>query len=157
MARCHAACNAIAAIAFREHTARKAGPRFGYRTGDDGRYVVEEAKAPLVRWIFERYALGWGFHRTVTDLRARDLTEFGPRACRMKWSPQGVAVILRNRTYLGEFHWRPQDDVRDAVVLTGNHPLLVDADTFEPVQRLKGTHRTIRSRWVDDYLLKGLG
>ena len=129
----------------------------GYRIGDTGVYEVVEEDAAIVRWIFEEYAeRKRGMNAIAVWLRDHGLAQFGGRAGAFKWSSQGVKVILKNRTYLGEFHWRTQKG-EEVFTIPHAHPAIITEAQFDLVQqRLAQHNRTPRRRW-GEYLLHGFG
>lgn len=130
---------------------------FGYTTDAEGHYVVEPQEADLLRWIFDRYAEGWSRSSLAAALAARDLSAYGPRAVKLGWSEQALRVMLRNRTYLGEYRWTPGPGTA-AVVLTHNHPPIISPEQFDRVAARLADSHLHRSRWNPaGYLLKGFG
>jgi site-specific DNA recombinase len=129
-------------------------PPLGYRIGDDGRLAIVEEDAAVVRWIFAAYASGrMGLNTVARHLRQ---TALSGRAQGYRWSAQAVRGILANRTYLGEFRWRPRDGKHEPIVVPDAHPPIVDVATFAAVQARLGRKRPPRTRW-GDYALRGLG
>ncbi|MEX5718192.1 recombinase family protein [Geodermatophilus maliterrae] len=120
----------------------------GYRNvreevaGREARTVVlDDDRAPLVRWAFQAYASGdYTLSRLADELRARGLTHRASanRAARPVTFNK-LHQILRNRYYLGLVTWR-------GVEYEGKHPALVDAATFETVQRVLSAHRVSGER-----------
>ena len=105
--------------------------------GRESRTVaVDPERAPLMRWAFESYATGdWSLKSLAVELEARGLTQ---RASAQRVARPVAAnklhEMLRNRYYLGYVTWR-------GVEHDGNHPPLIDAETFEQVQRVLAAHR----------------
>lgn len=129
----------------------------GYRIGETGKYEVVESDVQIVRWIFDQYAWGdKGINALARWLMDNGLQRFGPRTLDFKWSAQGIKVILKNRSYLGEFRWRVGDGQSPPIVISDNHPAIIDPETFDRAQGILGRFKTPRSPW-GDYLLKGLG
>jgi len=115
----------------------------GYRNtreevaGREARTVILDAeRAPLIRWAFEAYATGdYSLNRLADELRERGLTH-RPTANRAErpLTANKLHAVLRNRYYLGLVTWR-------GVEHEGKHQPLVDAETFEAVQRILEAHR----------------
>jgi site-specific DNA recombinase len=123
---------------------------YGYRlVKGEGRLVVDEAEAPLVGVIFDRYVN----RRLGSHALANWLNESGHRTrAGRSWSYKAVLNLLRNRTYLGEVHfrgpWHPS-----------SQPPLVSEDLFEAAQALlleRGEDVSKRASNSSDYLLTGL-
>ena len=72
---------------------------YGYRTGDDGRYEVDEDEAPFVREAFERVAAGEGRKSVVAWLNAS-----GSRNTRGNpWTTNSLRGVLTNEKYRGVY------------------------------------------------------
>jgi site-specific DNA recombinase len=109
----------------------------------------DPAAAPIVREIFERYALDRaGSAAIANDLNARDLrTRYG-----RDWSRTAVLDVLRNRAYLGEVPFR-------GIWYEGHHEPLVTQATFDVAQAIlerRSAEPRLRRTDGSDYLLSGL-
>ncbi len=102
---------------------------------------VDPERAELVSWAFVAYASGnWSLRSLADELEARGLTNRpGPRTPARPVPANKLHQILRNRYYLGYVTWR-------GVEYDGKHPPLVDAETFELVQRVLNDHRVAGER-----------
>lgn len=127
---------------------------FGY-LAKEKRLVPHELESLVVRDAFELFLR----HRR-TALVARLLNEQQklPRGARLKagrllaWTTTGIANILKNPLYAGII-------VHDGERYRGEHPALIDEDTFERAQRiLAGKEKTPLTfhGTNHDYILKGL-
>lgn len=121
---------------------------FGYRI-ENGELLVNEVEAALVPRMFELYARRRLGARAVANwLNAR-----GHRSRNRKpWSHMTVLTVIRNRTYLGEVHFRDRWH-------KGTHPALVEPELFEAAAAIlaeRGEDRSKRARNSSDYLLSGL-
>lgn len=104
----------------------------GYRNGGqtpfgyclvDHRLQPDPAKAPVVLEIFKRYAEG----ETIREL-AEDLNRRGIRTRRGNFfTYSSFNRVLRNRTYIGEFHYRD-------IVIQNIVPAIIPKEIFEQVQ-----------------------
>lgn len=94
------------------------GISYGYRSelaGVDGagdpigyRLLVDDAKAGVVRWIFEQYAQGWSCQRIAADLNARTVP--APRSgtwvvSALYGSRDKGSGVLNNEIYIGRYIW----------------------------------------------------
>lgn len=123
---------------------------FGYRAAKgEGRLVIDEAEAALVPIIFDRYVHG----RLGSHALARFLNESGYRTrAGKRWSYKAILTVLRNRTYLGEVHFR------DAWHRS-THPPLISTELFDTAQALlveRGKNVAKRASNSSDYLLTWL-
>src|SRR5207302_7782915 len=95
---------------------------FGYRNNRITRTIEPDPiKAPIVRRIFELYASG---QHSLSTLRESIVSEFGIRIARSY-----LETMLKNRFYIGYFQWGNTE-------YKGNHELIIDASTFESVQKV---------------------
>jgi DNA invertase Pin-like site-specific DNA recombinase len=92
----------------------------GYRQRDDGTLEVDAKPAAVIRDAFDARANG------ATVMGTRDLL----RAGGIERSFHGTQAILTSRIYLGELRF-------GELVNTASHPAIVDADTWEKVQRMR--------------------
>src|SRR5207253_1212274 len=125
-------------------------PQYGYAWRDEthGAYVVDEAKAAVVRRIFAAYAAGTTLRRLAAELNAEGVPTPSGRGA---WGPSSLRRnILARRDYTGEATgWRavytrapggkPRRHERPAAeqiaLPAGTVPALIDVATFEEAQR----------------------
>jgi site-specific DNA recombinase len=102
---------------------------------------LDDERAPLVRWAFRAYATGeWSLSSLAAELERNGLSfRAGPKTASRPVPANKLHEILRNRYYLGYVTWR-------GVEHEGKHRPLVDAETFEQVQRTLADHRTAGER-----------
>jgi DNA invertase Pin-like site-specific DNA recombinase len=105
------------------------------RIRGQGRRLAKDDQADEVHQAFVDRAAGVA---TITDL-----------ASRLNMTPSGVRALLANRVYLGEI-WDTDHVCRDA------HEAIIDADTFDAVQKLRGRTRPPRSADKTPALLAGV-
>jgi hypothetical protein len=114
---------------------------FGYRNNSLNRSIdVDSAKAPVLRRLFELYASG---NYSLSELRRTVIAETGVRLSRAY-----LETILKNRFYIGYFAW-------GGVEYKGKHHPLIDAATFERVQRVFASHNKPKYR-KHDFAFAGL-
>jgi site-specific DNA recombinase len=100
------------------------------------RVILDEERAPIVRWCLEQYATGeWTVNELVVAARARGLTTRPTRAKRAEpINPTTMHNLLRNPYYMGVvayngFHYE------------GKHPPLASPETWLRVQDVLAAHR----------------
>ena len=124
------------------------GPPYGYDL-KDGALVVNKREAPLVRVMFQRYAL----QREGARALAMWLNEQGHRTKQGRpWSHTSVLTVLRNRAYVGEVFFR-------GTHYPGQHQPIIDAKLFDTAAALladRAGDKTKRAAQSPDYLLGGL-
>lgn len=121
-------------------------PPYGYRTGEDGRFVLDEKAAPVVREIFDRASSGETLAAIADDLNARHIkTRLGG-----EWGRGSFRTILSNERYLGVYIW---GDVR----VPDGMPRIVDDVTFARVQEITRSRGMVagRRRGGGEYILTG--
>lgn len=139
-------------------------PAFGYDV--QGKTYVPNAQADTVRRIFADFLGGKGI-TTIT----RELTEAGVRTRRGSLpTNRWVRYMLRNPVYIGKIRWSRDGKIDyvhggevgndSAVLIDGGFEPIIDADTFEAVQkklerRAAALPYTRHDQEVD-WMLKGL-
>ena len=91
----------------------------------DGKLVVNEKEAEVVRRIFDMYLEGFSMKKIADVLNSENI----PTKQDRKWASQTVAVILKNPLYCGFLRW-------EKYLNRGDHEPLIDIDTFNEVQRI---------------------
>ena len=119
-------------------------PVFGYSFGKDGRYVINEDEAAIVREVFAR-RLGGESPNSI----ARDLADRGVTTSRGK--PAGhtfVNNMLHNEKYIGVYSF-------GGVKVEGGMPEIINHNDFEAVKHVKAKRRA-DEKW-NDYAFSGRG
>lgn len=98
----------------------------GLKTGPDGRYIIDQAEAVIVRRIFGEYAEG----ERAKDIYER-LNSEGYRTSRGgKFNKNSLRRILSNKKYIGVYEYE------DIYVENGIPAIITDRDLFERVQKM---------------------
>ncbi len=107
---------------------------YGYRI-DNGKIVVIPSEAEIVKQIFCDYASGKILKEIAADLTERGVEFFEGKS---NWNKNTVVRIIQNGKYIGE----------------NDYPVIVDADVFERVNRLKCNkgHKKEKNPEVIEYL-----
>ncbi len=106
---------------------------FGYRRGEDGKFAIDEAEAPIVQEIYRRIRDG----AKLVDL-IRDINNRGIKTKKNKlWTHSSFNRMLQNERYTGIYIYR---DVR----IPGGMPMIIDPDLFEEVQMIMHTKKNPR-------------
>ncbi|MBC9785363.1 recombinase family protein [Heliobacterium chlorum] len=146
-------------------------PPYGYRYGEDGRYLPDPIEAPVYRKIIENFLNDrYGRLKIAKELNRENIP--GPRGG--KWCPSSVKFILENPVYLGIMIYNTTTLVRTAsgerkrvirpqqewVIVHEAHPPLITKKKFDRVQDLIRRRREKdnrdRSCFERKYLLSGL-
>jgi DNA invertase Pin-like site-specific DNA recombinase len=127
---------------------------FGYRL-ENKKLVVHEVEARTVREAFRLFLEHRQAARVARLLNAAGLLPRArpsrPAQGGLRWRKEAVARLLRSPLYAGRVPYGDE-------VHPGEHPALVDADTFETAQSLLGAKRGHfrEGRKAPEYLLRGL-
>lgn len=117
--------------------------RYGYSTGPDGRYAVDEAEAAVVRRVFSEYLAGMGTTAIAAGLNADGLrTERGN-----PWSKQTVSKMLKADRYIGVYRYAGH-------VAEGGMPAIIDEGDFQMVQDKMAARKANGNR-AAVYMLSG--
>ncbi len=151
---------------------------FGYKKGMDGRLMIDEEMASVVRLIFELALKGDKITEIPKVLNERriptpskfkkngDVKLYSNSKAVQLWTLQSVKQILKNESYIGTFVGQkyktkvvggkaiPNYDKDEYIKIDNNHPKIIDKETFYKVQEkiVTGKSRVIAR---NDYLLKG--
>ena len=102
---------------------------FGYKV-ENKRLVIDDAQAPIIKWVFEEYAKGKSKKEILDELAAKGIrTKSG--------KPYGKTAFqnaLRNEKYIGIMKWHD-------IVVENGCPAIIDRDTFDKVQELLAKNR----------------
>ena len=120
-------------------------PPFGYRVVN-GKMVIDEKQAEIVRRVFRQYADGIGKKKIVDDLNANGYRT----ASGSEWKLSSISSMLPNRKYIGEY-------IYDGIDVSGGCPAIVDKALFDDVQKVIAAtkHAPASKKAKIEYLLHG--
>ena len=142
---------------------------FGYHTNEKGEYFPEPEEAKVVRLVYELYVKDFTLRQIKRELRRRGIPTKRGRA---DWSIAVIGSMLCNDVYVGVYrfhkskHGKDVDGTRmtmrrsDQIVVGSrekpNHPPIIDAATFDLVQRkiAANRHKTSSRLYMATGLLK---
>ena len=118
----------------------------GFDKDNEGYYVIDHMRAPIVREIFERTADGETSTSIIKDLEQRGVKTIQGRTIKKN----AIANILRNEMYKGIYQY---DDIR----IVDGVPRIVDDEVFDEVQQVLEKRKTNRGHRPakEEYLLTG--
>ena len=106
---------------------------FGYKRGEDGRFAIDEAAAPIVQEIYRRIRDGSRLCDIIHDINERGIrTKHGK-----VWSKSTFNRLLSNERYTGIYIYK---DVR----VPGGMPRIIDPALFDAVQLIMHTKKNPR-------------
>ena len=117
---------------------------FGYKSGEDGKFAVDEDSAKIVREIFDKVLAGARYVDIANDLNARGIrTKSGAR-----WNKSSFYVMMRNDAYIGTYRF-------SGTVIENGVPPIIQKEVFYAVQE-KMKNKNPRGRAQNgEYLLTG--
>jgi site-specific DNA recombinase len=141
-------------------------PPLGYDVTHEGKYVINEAEAAAVRYIFEAYADGLGYTAIVDRLKAMGIR--GKRGSII--AKNSLHDILCNEKYTGVYVYnravskdafgrrnghanKPDEEI---VKIPGGMPAIISADVWNRVRARMRVNKSGRHRAKEPYLLSGL-
>jgi DNA invertase Pin-like site-specific DNA recombinase len=125
---------------------------FGYRKDDEGRLVVDEAEAKLVREVFERRAAGDDVGKLMRFLRdAGAASAYSSKP----FTKSGLRTMISNRTYLGEISVQNGKKGQPRVIRNYHSPI-VTPQLFESANAVKGAFHPRDRSLTDQVRLRGL-
>ena len=138
---------------------------FGYLNAEKT-YIIDEANAPIVREIFERYANGEKQRELAVILGQRGVRTKRGNIPENRW----VDYLLRNPAYIGKIRWTANGEravtKRDfgnenIQVTDGNWQPLISMELWEKVQNMLDAQKKAYPKYAKrqqpiDYMLKGI-
>lgn len=130
----------------------------------DGKYVINEREAEIIRHIFSLYACGESYNTIIDRIAPSGVT--GKRGKPI--GKNSLHEILKNERYIGVYSWNKRkvkymgkwaggERNPDAVRIIDAIPAIIDIDTWERVQkRMSDNKRNATNGAKAEYLLSGL-
>lgn len=120
-------------------------PPIGYKLVDK-RPVIDEEKAPIIRFAFEQYAKGVPKKQIVDELNARGVRNGKGNLLTLS----SFQTALRNKKYIGVWTYGGEE-------VQGEFPAMIDKEVFDRVQRRldEVKHAPAVQKAKIDYLLQG--
>lgn len=120
-------------------------PPLGYKVVDK-KLVIDEDKAPIIRFAFEQYAAGVPKKKIVEQLTAKGIKNYHGGAL----SINSFQIALKNPKYKGVYLYGGQE-------VTGGCPAIISAELFDKVQEQLAAvaHAPAAAKARQEYLLQG--
>lgn len=118
---------------------------YGYKV-ENGKIVIDEEHAPVIRSVFERYGAGIRMKDILADLESRGVR--GQRGGKLCYNT--FTRALRNTAYIGQYKYKGE-------VIEGLAERMIDDELFQKVQqRIKQhTYAPAAGKGKVEYLLQG--
>lgn len=123
----------------------------GYTKGPDGILQIVPAEAEIVRIIFDLYIKGNGVRKIKRYLEEHGIKTVTGKA---EWSTSTIDRMLSNEKYVGEVRMqktyisdlltgkrKKNEGQLDTYLVKSAHEPIIDRETFELVQKMKGSTR----------------
>ena len=156
-------------------------PVYGYLKGEDGRFIVDEEAAPVVKQIFSLCLAGNGPTKIARVLTEQQIPTPGTLEYRRtgstrryypdypyKWATNTIVHILERKEYLGhtvnfkteKVSYKVKSSVENPeekqVIFENTHEPIIDQQTFDLVQKIRGNVRRYPDGWGEAAPLTGL-
>lgn len=123
---------------------------YGYRI-EDGRFVIDEARAMVVKEVFERYAAGETYKSICASLNARGLRTLKGK----EFSRGSIFSMVENEKYLGQFVYNVSS--KDSVKIEGGCPAIISPELWAAAKkrRAAASGAPNRGHGKEFYVLSG--
>lgn len=118
---------------------------YGYKSLD-GKLVIDEEKAPVVRYVFEQYAAGVPMKRIIDALNRRGVR--GSRGGKLHYNT--FSRVLVNPCYIGKYRYNGE-------TVPGLSQPMIDEETFERAQLMvaRNGRAPAANKAIVRYMLQG--
>jgi DNA invertase Pin-like site-specific DNA recombinase len=158
-------------------------PPYGYLkdSEDKNKWVVDEVAAPIVRRIYRMTMEGYGPYQIAEHLTAEHIPIPAYHQAQLgvglwqnreikypyKWGSSTIAHILQKHEYLGHtVNFKTRKHFKDKkshyvgkdqwLIFENTHEPIIDQETFDNVQRIRGQVRRYPDGWGEAHPLTGL-
>lgn len=138
-------------------------PAYGFALAD-GKLIVNEAEASVIRCIFDRFLRGLGKQTIANQLNAENV----PRRESKKWYAFTIHYILNNERYMGDallqkfyttdtlpFRELKNKGQRQQYYVSDANPPIVSRETYQAAQELQAERQKKESTKNDVSVLRG--
>lgn len=142
-------------------------PPLGYDIGENGKYIINEDEAKIVKCIFNLVENGYSYSQI-----AKILNEHRYKKKNGKPFRKAFTDLLNNRKYIGEYVWNKTmfrssigrrtsnllKDEKDVIRIPHGMPAIITEKQFNTVQNIMNNRRNIQKRRYTDkaFLLSSL-
>lgn len=117
----------------------------GYDMGSDGKWIINEEQAAVVREIYNMYLCGLSAHRIAALMNEKGVFTINGN----KWTAQSILIVLRNEKYVGDLTMQKSitfDMLAHKVVknegiakqfhIRDHHTPIIERDVWDRVQKM---------------------
>jgi DNA invertase Pin-like site-specific DNA recombinase len=158
-------------------------PPYGYLkdSEDKNKWIIDEVAAPIVRRIFRMALEGYGPYQIATQFTAEHIPIPAYHQAQLgvglwqnreikypyKWTSSTIAHILQKHEYLGHtVNFKTRKHFKDKkshyvdkdqwLIFEDTHAPIIDQETFDNVQRIRGQVKRYPDGWGEAHPLTGL-
>lgn len=113
---------------------------YGYDHDENGRLIINEGEAVIVRKIFKWYLEGKSVLGIMKELEQQDIPS--PTG-KEKWPKRTIDVLLSNEKYIGNVRLFDSVKRETEYFSENNHPAIIATETFEAVQSEKSNRSNV--------------
>lgn len=115
---------------------------YGYVHDENGRLIIKEDEAQIVRYIFDLYLRGKSVIGIIKELERLDIkTPTGKN----RWCKRTIDTMLSNEKYMGSVELFKSDEKVTHYLAKDNNPAIISVETFKSVQIEKARRSNIES------------
>lgn len=107
---------------------------YGYDHDENGKLIINEEQATVVRKIFNWYLGGLSINSIIKELERQ--TILSPSG-KDKWNKRSLEVMLSNEKYTGAVRLFNDKKLDVQYLASDNHPAIITKEIFEAVQKEK--------------------
>lgn len=127
-------------------------PPYGYELKNKKLYIRDDETVEVVKWIFEKFIGGWGYHKIAKTLTEKGQPTPGQvaekRNAGLYWHSSTIQKMLQNPHYKGDLVQNRETTIsvvnkkrkkvkpEDMVVVENTHKAIINRKDFEKVQNL---------------------
>lgn len=117
---------------------------FGYTQDKDGKLIVNEPEAEIVKWMFESYLSGYSLGKIAKELYRKGIKS--PLG-KDKWNREAIDKLLSNEKYIGVVLLQKtfsimgtqfkNNGIEDKYLTRNSHSAIISLELFKKVQEEK--------------------
>lgn len=113
---------------------------YGYDHNENGKLIINEEQATIVRKIFNWYLGGFSINGIIKELEKLDIPS--PTG-KDRWNKRALEVMLSNEKYKGIVRLFDNNKSDVQYLATDNHPAIITEEIFAAVQKEKANRSNV--------------